>query len=84
MLQGVQVPTSSTFLHVCFSDPYPILDVRAFWTLGIDKMPGNLYEAWPDYVRVCRSLADQAGVDMRTLDRALWGYSFSNRQAAAW
>jgi len=76
LLSGVQVPTASAFLHFCHSDPYPILDVRALWSLGVEQSsPSYSFEFWWKYVETCRELARVHGVSMRTLDRALWQYS---------
>jgi hypothetical protein len=75
-LQGVLIPVASVLLHLAHRDPYPILDVRALWSLGVDEQPSYYsFELWWAYTETCRALASQAGVDMRTLDRALWQYS---------
>lgn len=80
LLQGVLMPTASVLLHLGHKDRYPILDVRALWSLGVDKPPPYYaFEFWSAYVEMCRSLADEAGVPMRTFDRALWQYSDSNQ-----
>ena len=79
LLNGVRWPTASVILHFCHTDPYPILDVRALWSLGIDAntVPYN-FEFWNEYTQFCRKLAQRAGVSMRELDRALWQYSKEN------
>ncbi|MFW6153734.1 MAG: hypothetical protein ACOC95_00790 [Planctomycetota bacterium] len=75
-LHGVDWPTASVLLHIAHPDPYPILDVRALWSLGLDKKPSYYtFEFWMQYVQICRNLATEYDVDMRTLDRALWQYS---------
>jgi len=75
-LHGVQLPTGSVLLHLARPKLYPIIDFRALWSLGIDKPPTSYrFGFWRAYVRACRALAAQAGVSMRTLDRALWRYS---------
>jgi hypothetical protein len=75
-LRGIAFPTASTLLHFALPDSYPILDVRAIWSLGIDQRPRFYsFEFWWDYVQTCRSLAREAGVPLRTLDRALWQYA---------
>ena len=38
-LDGVALPTASVILHFCSRDPYPILDVRALWSLGVETRP---------------------------------------------
>jgi len=74
-LRGVDWPTASVLLHLAHTDPYPILDVRAIWSLGFDKPPTYSFDFWWRYVRECRALARKHDVDMRTLDKALWQYS---------
>lgn len=75
LLSGVQPRTASAILHLCHRDPYPMMDVRAFWSLGIDEEPRDWAAVWPDYTDICRSIAAEAKTDLRTLDRALWGFS---------
>src|SRR5262245_47957288 len=36
LLSGVRWPTASVILHFCHVDPYPILDFRALWSLGVN------------------------------------------------
>lgn len=76
LLQGVEMPTASVLLHLAHPDPYPILDVRAIWSLGVEQQPSYYpFEFWMAYTETCRALAKEAGASMRTLDRALWQYS---------
>lgn len=81
LLRGVGWPMGSVILHFCHSDRYPILDFRALWSLG-EGVPHRGYDFsfWHRYVETCRKLAGRGGVDMRTLDRALWGYSKVKQQ----
>ncbi len=79
LLDGVDWPTASVLLHFGSRDPYPILDFRALWSLGVEKPPVYTFAFWWEYVQVCRRLAEQAGVSMRELDRALWQYSKGNQ-----
>jgi thermostable 8-oxoguanine DNA glycosylase len=75
LLDGVGWPTASVFLHFFHSEPYPILDIRALNTLGVDsKKVRYNFTFWDSYVQECRRLAKEAELDMRTLDRALWSY----------
>lgn len=74
LLSGVDWPTASVILHFCDERPYPVLDVRALWSLGVPKARYG-FEFWSAYVAFTRSLAEEAGISMRTLDRALWQYS---------
>jgi len=77
LLSGVEWSVASTILHLGFDNLYPILDVRALWSAGIDEVDKVVYdfEFWWTYTLFCRSLAQEAGVSMRKLDRSLWGYS---------
>jgi hypothetical protein len=80
-LQGVGLPSASILLHFAHRDPYPILDERALWSLGVDPPPAYYsYELWWHYTRTCRALADEAGVSMRTLHRALWQYATEHQE----
>jgi hypothetical protein len=75
LLSGVSWPTASVILHFGARDPYPILDVRALWSLGYELPPEYDFAFWWSYVEYTRELATQAGVSMRVLDRALWQHS---------
>lgn len=75
LLEGVNWPTASVILHFVHPGPYPILDVRALWSLGIDRPPPYTYEFWERYVAFTRATARRLRVSMRDLDRALWQYS---------
>jgi hypothetical protein len=75
LLNGVSWPTASVILHFCHWEPYPILDIRALWSLGVDasKVTYN-FDLWQKYTQICRELAQNSGLSMRELDRALWQY----------
>lgn len=83
LLSGVQPRTASAILHMCHRDPYPMMDVRAFWSLGFETEPSDWVSVWPEYTAVCRKIAAEARTDLRTLDRALWGYSAANGMSAS-
>ena len=75
-LHGVAYPTASVYLHLAHRDPYPIIDYRALWSLGVESAPDPYsFTFWWAYAQACRSLANDAGVRMRTFDRALWQFS---------
>ncbi|HEX4282518.1 MAG TPA: hypothetical protein VHZ27_17250 [Solirubrobacteraceae bacterium] len=74
-LEGVGVPTASTLLYFAFPDDYPILDVRALESLGVKPRSTYPVSFWLDYLEACRRLARDAGVSIRTLDKALWQHS---------
>lgn len=75
LLSGVQYPVASVILHFCHRDPYPILDFRALWSLGLEEPESYTFEFWWAFVRTCRRLAEATGLPMRTVDRALWQFS---------
>jgi hypothetical protein len=75
LLEGVHWPTASVILHLVHSDPHPILDVRALWSVGISPAPAYRFEFWDRYVAFTTATARRLGVSMRELDRALWQYS---------
>ena len=74
-LSGVEWPTALVILHFCDTRPYPILDYRALWSVGVVKPPIYTFEFWWAYTKFTRALARAAKSDMRTLDRALWQFS---------
>ena len=82
-LAGVGWPTASVLLHFCHADPYPILDVRALWSFGIERPPAYRFEFWWRYTLACRRAAARAGCSMRTLDRAAWQFSVARQPATA-
>lgn len=77
-LRGVSLATASAILHWFHQDPYPIWDQPALATIQFDKdQYKNDLERWGAYVSFCRDIAEQKGVNMRSLDRALWQFSKS-------
>jgi hypothetical protein len=74
-LDGVSWPTASVLLHFGHREPYPIVDVRALEALGVKLPQQYTFGFWWAYVQECRGLASRHGLDMRTLDRALWQWS---------
>jgi hypothetical protein len=82
LLDGVAYPVASTILHWVHVDPYPILDRRALWSVGIDRPPGDgsyTFALWRDYTAFCRRLAGEVGLTMRDLDRALWQFAYESQ-----
>ena len=74
LLDGVRVPTATALLAIALPDRHTVLDVRS--TEALSRL------GWWDgaggyrrYLDVCQRLAERAGVDLRTLDRALWRWS---------
>jgi len=75
LLDGVEWPTASTILHFCDVRPYPILDYRAVWSLGLAKPATYTMEFWLTYLAATRDLAARLALPIRTVDKALWQYS---------
>lgn len=83
LLDGVAWPVASVVLHFCVPNQYPILDVRALWTLGFDERPTYHFKFWSCYVHFCRDLRSTLNLTMRELDRGLWMYSKKVGRSAA-
>jgi hypothetical protein len=81
-LDGVRWPMASVILHFFHKENYPILDFRALWSLSLELPAQYSFGFWWTYVEFCRSLSKETGVDMRTLDKALWQYSKENQENA--
>ena len=81
-IYGVAESVASVILHLYDPKKYPILDVHALRSIGIDNKEVN-YDApfWRKYVNFCREKAESHDVSMRTLDRTLWKYSASGAVA---
>jgi hypothetical protein len=75
LLDGVGWPTASVILHLCDDDRYPILDVRALWSVGVRRPPPYTFPLWWEYTYFVRGVSDRTGLSMRAIDRALWQYS---------
>jgi hypothetical protein len=74
-LRGVGWPTASVLLHLAYPDRYPILDKRVVHALGVRAPSTYSFRFWEALVSAWRELAEQAGVDGRTFDQALWQWS---------
>ena len=74
-LQGIGQPTASAILHLYDEGKYPILDIHALWSVGMEWTARSSYPFWLDYIELCRNTANRNNVSMRELDRALWKYS---------
>jgi len=79
---GIGLAVASAILAVCDPKTFTVLDYRAWETLQGASLEG-LPEHYPvtsdeylDYCRVCRRLAEQVGMSLRDLDRALWAKSW--------
>ena len=82
ILDGVRWPTASVILHFFHRAPYPIMDFRALWSVSLLVPAQYSFAFWWPYVQFCRELSTRTGLDMRTLDRALWQYSKENQNGA--
>ena len=82
LLSGVGWPMASVLLHFCARKPYPVLDVRALWSVGYDTPPHYTAALWLEYTQFCRDLAHRTGHSMREIDRALWQYSKASGKSA--
>ena len=80
-MQGVDWAMASAILHWFHEDPYPIWAKNVLETvIQFEKSQyKNDFERWQAYVSFCRNVAAQKGVDIRTLDRALWQFSKSKK-----
>ena len=79
ILEGVQWPVASVVLHFGFENRYPILDVRALWSLQEPQPPRYTLALWLRYTDFCRRYSAEHRLSMRDLDRALWTYSRENQ-----
>lgn len=69
LLDGVGWPTASVLLHFVSTDPYPLLDFRALWSVGVevprDADAFNDFDLWWPYTQFRRRLSQTAGVSTR-------------------
>lgn len=80
LLRGVNYPTADGLLHFFHIEPYPIIDFRALWSLGLRVSAPYTFDDWWKYVEICRTLLSKAlrstpSLTMREIDWALWAYS---------
>ncbi len=81
-LSGVDVPVASAVMTAVAPDKYTVIDFRALWSLGVERVPWHSVVYYLRYLAACRSIAARAGTDLRTLDRALWSYSRDHQPRA--
>ncbi|MYC74981.1 hypothetical protein F4X10_04305 [Candidatus Poribacteria bacterium] len=77
-LHGIGQTTASAILHLYDKGKYPILSGRALWSVGDSQRDYYPPRLWLKYIECCRDIANRNRVEMRTLDRALWFYSYDN------
>lgn len=79
-MDGVDVPVASAVLHFGHDASYPIMDVRAVWTLwGVQGAHHCQDRNWLRYLNECQIAAAHYEVSARDLDKALWQYSVENQ-----
>jgi hypothetical protein len=72
LLSGVQQAMASALLTVWDPEKFTVYDIRAMATLRAHGEAGPGFLAYPIYLDRCSKLAENLGVDLRTLDRALY------------
>lgn len=84
LMKGVRYRMASTILHFYSPDRYTIMDWRAWKSLKVEgKISGEMkdtFESWQKYTEVCREIAKQNHVSLRTLDKALWAYKGEDKR----
>ena len=74
-LRGVGAPMASAILTAIDPEKYTVMDFRALEALGVADANTGLEFYLRHYLPECKRLASEAGVSLRTLDRALWAWS---------
>jgi hypothetical protein len=78
LIPGARAAGASAILTVYDPTRYTVMDVRALQSLitlerwSEDQGVVASCLAWPEYLDVCRGLANQVDRPLRTVDRALW------------
>jgi hypothetical protein len=67
---------ASAILTAIDQDKYTVIDYRALEALGVPDVDPDLNFYVRQYLPECRRLAAEAKVSLRTLDRALWTWSY--------
>ena len=70
-LNGVDVPMASAILTTIHPDRYTVIDWRALNALGVKKSWLTV-DDYLQYLDFCKAKADELGISLRDLDRALW------------
>lgn len=76
-LNGIQIPVASAVLTAIDPERFTIIDFRALESLSVKRVNLNI-NFYLEYLYKCRSLAKENNVSLRTLDRALWQWSYEN------
>jgi hypothetical protein len=84
LLNGVKIRMASAILFFCYPKRYTVMDYRAWNSLKelgkIDGQIDDTFEGWQKYNEVCKEIAQQNSVSLRTLDKALWKYNGGAKQ----
>lgn len=80
-LHGVGIPMASAILTAINPERYTITDFRALQSLGVENWPESI-EYYVHYLEACREIAADSAKSLRTLDRALWQWSWEQNQRA--
>ena len=83
ILHGVSYPVASVLLHFAFPHKYAVMDFRAIWSLGWSQSKSYDFDYWQKYCGEMRKISVDTGLDMRTIDKALWEYSKQNQTRAS-
>ncbi|MDP2841946.1 MAG: hypothetical protein Q8O17_06715 [Candidatus Methanoperedens sp.] len=79
LLSGAFIRMASTILFFCYPERYSVMDYRAWNSLkAFDNIKSEIddtFDCWQKYNKICREIAKQNGVSLRTLDKALWMYN---------
>lgn len=87
IVRGIGIPVASAILSVCYPNYFTITDYRAVASLQklskkkeIQKtVPTNTpssAKSYINYVKICQEIAQEKGLTLRELDKALWGMDF--------
>jgi hypothetical protein len=81
---GIGLAIASAILAVCYQEEFTVLDYRTWETLEQEKVEG-LPKGFPmspeeyiQYCQACRRFAEQMGLSLRDLDRALWAKNWED------
>ena len=78
ILHGFSWAMASALLHFIFPKECPVLDFRAMNTVGGPTSNYEKDEVWEEYAALCCRTADEYGISLPKLDRALWQYDLEN------
>ena len=80
-LHGVGLPMGSAILHWFHRESYPMWNRYARSSvLFEDSAHSPQLERWEAFVAFCMNVTYRNTVDMRTLDRAFWGFQSAEKE----